>query len=269
VTSVFGGVLGAVDYGGPWEVPEIGHLFNFDYFPMTEGWGPFAMNRVALILLFGAIVLIGFFAASLGNPKVIPGRLQAMGEAIVGFVRENIAIEVIGPEGTRFVPLLTGLFVFIFINNFFKLTPFIMFPPTSRIAIPAFLAILVYIVYIGAGIKAQGLVGYLKATVVPPAPKAILPLLVPIEFLSNLILRPFTLAVRLFANMVAGHILVVITLITIHAFLVLGPGLPIGLFALIISPGVFAFEFFIIALQAYIFTMLAAVYIGSSLHAEH
>lgn len=269
MTSVFGGVLGAVEYGGPWEVPEIGYLFNFDYFPGTEAWGPFAMNRVTVFLLLSALLLIAFFAASLGNPKVIPNRLQALGESIVGFVRENIALEVIGPDGLRFVPLLTGLFVFIFLNNFFKLTPGIMFPTTSRIAIPGFLAILVWLIYIGAGIKAQGFLGYLKATVVPPAPKAILPLLIPIEFLSNLILRPFTLAIRLFANMVAGHILVVITLITIHAFLVLGPGLPIGLFALIISPGVFAFEFFIIALQAYIFTMLAAVYIGSSLHAEH
>jgi F-type H+-transporting ATPase subunit a len=262
-------VLGAVDYGGPWEVPDIGYLFNFDYFPATEGWYPFAMNRVAVFLLLSAVILVAFFAASLGNPKVIPSRLQAAGEGIVDFIRERIAIEVIGHDGVRYVPLLTGLFVFIFLNNLFKLTPGIMLPTTSRIAIPGMLAVIVWVVYIGSGIKEQGLGGYLKATLVPPAPKAILPLLVPIEFLSNIILRPFTLAIRLFANMVAGHILVVITLITIHAFLVLGPGLPVGLFALIISPGVFAFELFIIGLQAYIFTMLAAVYIGSSLHAEH
>jgi F-type H+-transporting ATPase subunit a len=227
------------------------------------------MNRVAVFLLLSAVILVAFFAASLGNPKVIPSRLQAAGEGIVDFIRERIAIEVIGHDGVRYVPLLTGLFVFIFLNNLFKLTPGIMLPTTSRIAIPGMLAVIVWVVYIGSGIKEQGLGGYLKATLVPPAPKAILPLLVPIEFLSNIILRPFTLAIRLFANMVAGHILVVITLITIHAFLVLGPGLPVGLFALIISPGVFAFELFIIGLQAYIFTMLAAVYIGSSLHAEH
>ena len=269
MSSNLGPVLGAVEYGGEWDVPDIGHLFNFQDLPFTEALGPLAFSRVVLIIFFGLLVLIAFFWASLGNPKVVPGRLQAAGEAIVSFIRDGIALEIIGPEGRKYVPMLTGFFSFIFILNFFKLTPFIMFPPTSRIAIPLFLAVLVWIIYIAAGIKAQGLGGYLKSTLVPPAPKAILPILVPIEFLSNLVLRPFTLMIRLFANMVAGHMLVVITLITIHAFLVLGPGLPVGIFALLVSPVVFGFELFIIGLQAYIFTMLAAVYIGSSLHAEH
>lgn len=269
MSSILGPVLGAVEYGGPWEIPDIGLLFNFDYFPATEGWGPFAVNRVVLMLGFALIVLVAFYWSSLGNPKVVPGRLQAAGESVISFIRDGIALEIIGPEGRKYVPLLTGFFSFIFLLNFFKLTPFIMFPPTSRIAIPLFLAVIVWFIYIGAGIKAQGLGGYLKSTLVPPAPKAILPILIPIEFLSNLILRPFTLMIRLFANMVAGHMLVVITLLTIHAFLVFGPGLPVGIFALIVSPVVFGFELFIIGLQAYIFTMLAAVYIGSSLHAEH
>lgn len=264
-----GGVIAAVPYGGPWEVPPIGELFNFSYFPGTEAWGPFAVNRVVLMLLFSVIALIGFFGAGLRDPKVVPGRFQAAIEGLVEFVRERIALEIIGPEGRKFVPLLTGMFVFIFLNNMFKLTPFIMLPTTSRIAVPLFLAVLAWLVYVGTGIKEHGLGGYLKATCVPPAPKALLPILIPIEFLSNILLRPFTLMIRLFANMVAGHILVVITLITIHAFLVLGPGLPVGIFALAASPVVFGFEFFIIALQAYIFTMLTAVYISSSIHIEH
>jgi F-type H+-transporting ATPase subunit a len=269
VNSMLGGVLAAVEYGGPWGLPPIGELFNFPPIPGTEDWGIFAVNRVSLMLLTSTLILVAFFAAAFANPKIVPGRLQGAAESIVEFIREKIALEIIGPEGTKFVPLLTGLFVFIFVNNLFKLTPAINFPPTGRIAIPLMLALLVWVVYIGSGIKAQGFVGYFKETLVPPAPKAILPILIPIEFISNLILRPFTLMVRLFANMVAGHILVVITLITVHAFLVLGPGLPVGIFALIISPLVFGFELFIIGLQAYIFTMLAAVYIGSSIHAAH
>jgi F-type H+-transporting ATPase subunit a len=161
------------------------------------------------------------------------------------------------------------MFVFIYLNNLFKITPFIMLPPTSRIHIPGFLALISLVVFIGVGIQHHGLVGYFKGIAFPPGvPKPLYVILTPIEIVSNLVLRPFTLAIRLFANMVAGHILVVITLITIHAFLVWGPGLPVGIAALAASPLVFGFEFFIISLQAYIFTMLTAVYIASSIEAH-
>jgi F-type H+-transporting ATPase subunit a len=268
---MFGGVLAAVEYGGAWGLPPVGELFNFRYFPFTEDWanGYLAVNRVVLIIFFGVLLLMGFFGAAFANPKVVPGKLQAAAEGVIDFVR-GIAVEIIGPEGKPFVPLLTTFFLFIFILNLFKLTPFIMFPPTGRIAVPMFLALIVWFVFIGVGIKKQGLWGYFKEVLFPPGvPKGLYILLTPIEFVSNILLRPFTLAIRLFANMVAGHILVVITLLTIHAFLVLGPGLPVGIFALVAAPLVFGFELFIIALQAYIFTMLAAVYIGSSVHPAH
>jgi F-type H+-transporting ATPase subunit a len=264
------GVFAAVERGGPWELPPVGELFNFPYFPGTENWGMFAMNRTAVFLLLSTALIAAFFLAAFSEARIVPSRLQAAAEGVVDFIRERIAIEIIGPEGTRYVPLLTTLFVFIFLNNLFKLTPGVMFPTTSRIAVPGLLALTVWFVFIGVGIKKHGLGTYLKDTLVPPAPKLILPLLIPIEFISNIILRPFTLAIRLFANMVAGHILVVITLITIHVYLVWGPGLPLGILALFpLAPLVFAFEFFIISLQAYIFTMLSAVYIGSSIHAGH
>jgi F-type H+-transporting ATPase subunit a len=264
-------LLAAGEWGGEWIIPDVGHLFNFEYFPFTENWanGYLAMNRVVLMLFFALILIIGFFAAATANPKIVPGKLQAAAEGVIDFVR-GIAVEIIGPEGKQFVPLLTTFFVFIFILNLFKLTPFIMFPPTSRIALPLLLALVVWFTFIGVGIKNQGFGGYFKEILFPPGvPKPLYVLLTPIEFVSNIILRPFTLAVRLFANMVAGHILVVITLLTIHAFLAFGPGLPIGIFALVAAPLVFGFELFIIGLQAYIFTMLAAVYIGSSVHPAH
>jgi F-type H+-transporting ATPase subunit a len=262
-------VLAAVEYGGPWELPPLDHLFVFPPLPATEGWGIFAVNRVSLMLLLSAIVIGGFMLASLGNPKLIPGRLQAVGEAFMEFIRK-LAIDVIGPQGTRFVPFLATLFAFIFLNNFFKITPFIMLPPTARLHIPAFLALFVWLIYVTVGMVSQGPVRYFKEMLFPPGvPWPLYLLLTPIEILSNLIFRPVTLTFRLFANMVAGHILVVITLITIHAFLVLGPGLPVGVLALILSPVVFAFEMFVISLQAYIFTMLTAVYISTSVHAAH
>jgi F-type H+-transporting ATPase subunit a len=268
--SPLAGVLGAVDYGGPWELPPVNELFDFPPVIELSLFGlDIGINRTILMLFFSVILLGALFGLAFNNPRVVPDKLQAAVEGIVEFIRERIAKEIIGPEGTRFVPLLTTMFVFILVNNFFKITPFIMLPPTSRIAVPAFLAVISLIVFVAVGIKEQGPVGYFKGIAFPPGvPKILYLILTPIEIVSNLLLRPFTLAIRLFANMVAGHILVVITLITIHAFLVWGPGLPVGIFALIASPLVFGFELFIISLQAYIFTMLTAVYISSSMEAH-
>lgn len=265
--------VAAVPYGGPWELPDISHLFDMPTLPWLDFqlFGvPLGINRTVLIIFLTVLVSMAFFGTAFGNPKIVPDKLQATAEAGVAFIRERVALEIIGPEGRRFVPLLFTMFVFIFLNNFAKITPFLMLPPTSRIAIPGFLAVISWLVYVGVGLKEQGPLTYFKDMAFPPGvPKPVYVILAPIEIVSNLILRPFTLAIRLFANMVAGHILVVITLVTIHAFLVLGPGLPVGLFALAASPLVFGFELLIISLQAYIFTMLTAVYISSSLHAAH
>ncbi|HVM18760.1 MAG TPA: F0F1 ATP synthase subunit A [Egibacteraceae bacterium] len=262
-------VLAAVERGGEWELPSLNHLFVFPDMPGTENWGVFSLNRVSLMLLFSALALATFFFLATRKGAMVPGRLQSVGESYVEFIRK-LATDVIGHDGLKFVPFLGTLFVFIFLNNMFKITPFIMLPPTGRLHIPAFLAILVWLVYVGVGIKYQGFVGYFKEVLFPPGvPWPLYILLTPIEILSNLIFRPVTLTFRLFANMVAGHILVVITLITIHVFFVVGPGLPISIFALIISPLVFAFELFVIGLQAYIFVMLTAVYISTSMHAHH
>lgn len=267
-------LFAAVDYGGDWVLPEISHLFEFPPIPGTEGWQlggiDFALTRTHILLMLSALIAIALFMGAFGKAKIVPGKFQAAMESLVEFVRDRIAIDIIGPEGVRYVPLLTAMFIFIFINNLFKLTPFVMFPPTSRMAITGFLAVIAWLTFVGVGFKHQGVFGYLKGVAFPPGvPKLVYLLLTPIEIASNFILRPFTLAVRLFANMVAGHILVVITLVTIHVFLALRPGLPVGIFALVASPLVFAFELLVISLQAYIFTMLTAVYIGSALHAEH
>lgn len=263
-------VIGAAEWGGEFEgvLEPINALFSFPYF---ADWGPLSLNRTILIAWFMTLVAGGIFVLAFRHPQIIPGKLQAGCEAVVEFVREKIALEIIGPKGARFVPLLTTFMVFIFFMNIAKITPLIMLPPTSRIAWPLFLALIAWLVYVGAGIKEQGFGHYFKELAFPPGvPKVLYIILTPIELVSNLILRPFTLMVRLFANMVAGHILVVITLVTIHVFLPSFPfGWMVGAFALVISPLVFGFELLIIALQAYIFTMLAAVYIASSVEPAH
>jgi len=265
-------LVAAVEWGGEFEgaLEPINHLFDFPPIWELSLFGmDLSINRTVLIAWFMTLVCGVLFVYGLRRPQVVPGKLQAALEAVVDFVRQ-IAVEIIGPKGPRFVPLLTTMFVFIFFMNVAKITPFLMLPPTSRIAWPLFLAVLSWLVFVGVGIKEQGLLGYFKELAFPPGvPKALYVILTPIELVSNLLLRPFTLMVRLFANMVAGHILVVITLVTVQVFLYPRLGMPIGIFALIASPLVFAFELLIIGLQAYICVMLTAVSIGSSVEPAH
>ena len=265
-------VIAAAEWGGEFDgaLDPIIDLFRFPPLWELELLGvDLSINRTILIAWFMTLMAGLLMFMAFRQPKIVPGKLQALGETIIDFVRQ-IVLDIMGPKGLKFLPLLTTMFIFIFFMNVAKITPFLMMPPTSRMAWPLFLALISWLVYVGVGMKEQGAFTYFKdMVVIPGVPKAILPFLGLIELVSNLILRPFTLAVRLFANMVAGHILVVITLVTIHVFLPSPAGWPIGVFGLIAGPIVFAFELFIIGLQAYIFTMLTAVYISSSLEPAH
>ena len=265
-------VIAAAEWGGEFDgaLEPINSLFRFPAIWEFSLFGvDLSINRTILIAWFMTAVCGTLFVLMFRSPTVVPSKFQALGESAIDFVRQ-IALDIIGPKGLKFVPLLTTMFVFIFFMNVSKITPGLMLPPTSRMAWPAFLALTAWLVYVGVGIANQGFFTYFKEIAIPPGvPKALLIILTPIEILSNLILRPFTLAVRLFANMVAGHILVVITLVTIHVFLPSPAGFPIGIFGLIVSPLVFGFELLIIGLQAYIFTMLTAVYISSSVEPAH
>ena len=264
-------LLAAVEYGGKWEVPPVNELFEFPPFLFQDTI--IAFNRVALLTLLASALALGILYVGLGNPKLVPSKFQAACEAIVEFIREQIAIQVIGADGLRWVPLLITIFMWVWMNNLFEIVPFINFPPTSRIALPLFLAIIVYVLFIYLGVRTQGAGTYFKDSIFPPAaPKWLWPLIGPIEFISTFIIRPVTLTVRLFANMLAGHILLTLLFITTQAFLVfvpLRPGLPVGLVSFAASPLMIGFEFVVGLLQAYIFTILTAVYIGSSLHPEH
>jgi len=151
-----------------------------------------------------------------------------------------------------------------------EVVPFIQFPPTARMAVPLPLALLVFFLFLGMGIKRQGFGSYMKATLVPSGvPKSLYVLVVPIEFFSTFLMRPFSLAVRLFANMLAGHLLLVTfalltaALFTKSVMVVLLP-LP---FAMLLA--VTVFEVLVAVLQAFIFTILAAVYIGEAMNPQH
>jgi F-type H+-transporting ATPase subunit a len=266
-------VIASAEWGGEFEgsLDPIGSLFNFPAIIELSLFGvDLSINRTILIAWLMTLAVAALFFFAFRNAQVVPGKLQSLAEMTIDFVRQ-IALDIIGPKGLKFVPVLTTFFVFILFMNVAKITPFLMLPPTGLIAWPMFLAGIAWLIYVGVGIKTQGLVGYFKELAFPTGvPKALYIILTPIELVSGLILRPFTLMVRLFANMVAGHILVAITLVTAHVFLPSFPvGWSLGVIAVAISPLVFAFELLIIGLQAYIFTMLTAVYISSSVEPAH
>jgi len=237
--------------------------------PCLIGSGDNCLNRVSgLMSLAGSIVIV-LFVVAFRRPKIVPSGLQNLLEAVVEFVRNGIALEVMGPAGLPWVPLLTAMFFFIFVNNIFGILPFVNFPTTSRMAIPLMLALLTYVLFIVAGVRAQGLRYFKSALILPGVPFALHFLLVPIEFVSTFLVRPLTLSVRLAANMIAGHLILTLFFLG-TAYLALQPKtlvLAVPTFALTIF--LVAFEVLVAILQAYIFTILTAVYIGGAIHPEH
>jgi F-type H+-transporting ATPase subunit a len=188
-------------------------------------------------------------------------------------VEENVTLAAIGEDGKNWTPFFCCLFFWIFFINIWEVIPGIQFPATSRLAIPLMLALLSWALFIIVGIIKQG-PGYFWHAFNPPGvPLALKFLVVPIEFFSKFLMRPFSLAVRLFANMTAGHLLLTIFAIMTNELLIVHNS---GLFQIVFSPLPFlglvaftAFEILVAVLQAYIFTILTAVYIAESMHPEH
>jgi F-type H+-transporting ATPase subunit a len=199
--------------------------------------------------------------------KPVPSGMQNVVEATYEFVDKGITRDVIGNDATRFTPFLGSLFLFVLFLNVWEIIPGIQFPPTSRFAVPLFLALMVYVIYWYLGFRHNG-IKYLTGHLFPAGvPKALYILVTPIEFVQIAVVRPFSLAVRLLANMMAGHILLTaLALLTSYA-LTNAPIIALGPFLL--NVGVTAFEVLVGFLQAYIFTLLTAVYIADSLHPEH
>jgi F-type H+-transporting ATPase subunit a len=204
---------------------------------------------------------------------MVPGKLQYAGEVSYNFVRNGLGRDIIGSHDfLRFVPLLFSLFFFILLNNLFASVPGLQFPTFSRIGFVLALALVAWLVYNGAGIQKHGAAGYLKLQTVPAGvPGYMLPLLVPLEFFSNIVVRPFTLALRLFANMFAGHLLLILFALGGEYLLFHGSTLvkPVGVLTWILFLAIAGLELLVQFLQAFIFTILTSLYISSAIAEEH
>jgi F-type H+-transporting ATPase subunit a len=255
-------LLGSINF------PPIGELLNWK--AILFSGSAFSLNKIGLITLAAALITFAMFGLAGRKAKLVPTGLQNVVEYAVDFVTNLIVLDAMGPEGIVWVPWLVGMFFFILFSNLFEVIPFIQMPATARTSVTIPLALISYITFVAVGIKKQGLGRYFKSSLVPKGvPVALLPLLIPLEFLSTFIVRPFALAIRLFGNMLAGHLLLVTFAILSEALFVkslLLIALPLPFAMLVVVTG---YEIFVSALQAFIFTTLTAVYIGEAMAGDH
>ena len=255
-------------------VPEISHLFTFrPFFSFHLGSITMHFTFITLVMFVLTAIIAALFLAAFRRPAVIPGKLQNAMEAAVDAIRENVVLQTIGPDGDRFLPYLTSLFFFVFAMNFMEIVPVVQFPISSRMAIPVLFSLLAYVIFIYLGIRKQGLFHYFKEALFPPGvPKGIYVILTPVELMSRFIFRPLTLAVRLFANMMAGHVMLTIFFLASGYFLYRADSWFLHIMSpapILLSIVLTGFELVIGLIQAFIITILTAVYIDESLHPAH
>ena len=172
------------------DFPPISHVTRWpDIFFKDTAFG---INKTVLIYFASVLITLVIFFAAARKHQLVPRGVQNIAESSVDFVRESVILQTIGPEGMGYLPFLTTMFFFVFFINIFEIIPLVQFPGNARIAVPLFLALLVWFIFNIVGIAKQGFGAYMKSSLVPPGvPKAILPLMVFIEFISTFIVRPF------------------------------------------------------------------------------
>ncbi len=249
------------------EFPPISHVIEW---PDLFLGGPFAVNKVVLLMWLSAAIVFALFYVASQREELVPKGVRNLAEATVDFVQDGIILQTMGPDGLGFTPFLLTMFSFIFVCNMWEVIPGAQMPVNARIALPAFMAVLVWVLFNVIGVRRQGPFTYLKNIMFPPGvPKALYILVTPIEFVSVMFVRPLSLSVRLFANMLAGHLLLVSFATITAAVWALNLSSVIFPFSLGLLIALTGFEVLVAFLQAFIFTILTAVYIGSSMHPEH
>jgi len=253
--------------GGGFQAPSAEEFYQPLWFD-----GPWAITRPAVVLLLSVGLIAWWLVATTKRAAIVPSKGQWVTEGAYGFVRNGIARDIIGSKDfLRFVPLLFSMFMLILVNNLFGVIPPIQYPTMSRVGIPIALTLVVYVTYHYIGIKRVGVSAYFKNLVPPGLPGWIKPSIFVLEVITFFVTRPLTLALRLFGNMFAGHLLLLL-FITGGEYLITTGGLGlklagVGSFGMAFVLTVF--EMLIEFLQAYIFTLLAAMYIAGSLSDDH
>ncbi len=234
------------------------HPFELhDWIPISLGGLDISINK-AVVMMWVVVSIVTVLMLMAGSSrKLVPGKLQSMAEMMVDFIRA-IILDTIGKEGMRFFPLIATLFLFILFCNLIGLIPG-SYTVTSQIIVTAVFACSVYVLSLVIGFFLHG-VKFLGILVPPGTPGWLVPLMIPIELMSQLA-RPISLAVRLFANMTAGHVL-----LGVLFGMAISGGLLIGWLPFAFTVAINVLEVGIAFIQAYIFTILTCVYLGDAFH---
>jgi len=234
------------------------HQFELHpWIPISIGGLDLSVNK-AVVFMWVVIAVAAVLMLMAGSArKLVPGKLQSLAEMMVDFIR-NMIMETMGKEGMRFFPLVATLFVFILFSNYIGLIPG-AYTVTSQIIVTAVFSFLVYGISLVVGFSLHGM-KFLGILVPPGTPGWLVPLMIPIEIISQ-IARPISLAVRLFANMTAGHVMLAVLF-----GLTIGGGVLIGWLPFVFTVAIYLLEFGIAFIQAYIFTILTCVYLGDAFH---
>ncbi len=253
--------------------PDVHSPGMADFFPEAVIWEgtAFELNRLVLARIIAALVVALIFTITAIGLKLRPSRGQVLIEMGVSFVRDNIGIELLGTRrGKRYGAVLAFIFFGVLGMNLTGILPGVNIAASSVMSVPLVFAVISYVTFVGAGIKARGGVKFFREQLFPPGiPWPVYFLLTPIEVISTFVVRPVTLAIRLLANMIAGHMLLALTYFGTQVLLLgVAAMAPLSVLTLASSVVVTLFEIFVAVLQAYVFTVLTAVYIKMSVEAH-
>ena len=254
------------------------HLFSGCGFP-APGLGDFDfktlftigawhVTKPELLAMLCALIVIVFFWVAFAKPKMIPGKMQSLGEIAVLGVRDQIIRPQLGKKGDKYLPYMTAMFFWIALCNLMELIPVLQFPAMSRIGFVLPMVLIMYVLYWYTGFKTKGFFGYFRSWI-PEAPLFVLPLLILIEVFKYVIIQPATLCIRLFANMFAGHLLLAIFMVATWYLASASIGLLYAAGSLAMVFFVFLLELLVDILQAFIFTTLISSYLADSLEYGH
>ncbi|MFD0705491.1 F0F1 ATP synthase subunit A [Alloscardovia venturai] len=254
--------------------PELPSLEDFLPPEILFAGTPFAMNRIIFVRCIATVAILLILGITAARAKVMkPSKWQLAIEWLIEFVQNQIVYPIMGElKGKRYLPMITTMFLSILVFNLCGVIPGANIAATATVMMPLAFALWTMAQYWIAGIRAHGIWGYLKEELFPAGvPWPVYILLTPIKLLEIVIIQPFSLTLRLFANMISGHLLVAIMLAMTDFYLLKTPSMGLHFVGPLWFIGGFAltgFEMFVAALQAFIFSILTCVYINQSLGEE-
>ena len=263
------------------QVDIIGHILDSSYIelpfvdskhllagevslPSLELFGiDFSITRHVVIMWVASLLLIVLMLRAFRKPRTVPSGLANFFEAIVLFLRDEVVLPIMGEDGKKYLPFLLTLFFFILFCNLLGLVPYSA-TATGNINVTAGLALCSFLVMLGAGIANNGLFGYFKSLIPSGVPPVLLIILIPVEIIG-LLVKPFALCVRLFANMTGGHVAILVFLGLIS--ILQSEWIAIG--SVPFAVAIYMLEIFIGFVQAFVFTLLSTVFISMAAHPDH